>query len=371
MTEPRLRVDLRGLLVAVLLLGFAGACSSIGPNTVPRDRSDYAAAIGDSWKQQTLLNIVKLRYGDFPVFLEIAQVIAGYQLQTTVAAGISAQNYITTAVGGPAAIGGTAAVGATYVDRPTVIYAPLTGNDFIKKLMSPIPPSAVLFLLQSGYSALVVMPLTVDSINGIANESRRPGMSRPADPQFLQLTQLMFELQQANALQIRIERSKDNADAAVIGFPPVGVSPDVVARIATARSILHLSRPAQGYAVRYGGYSGKSDEIAITTRSMLQVMLELGVVAQVPEADVSAGRAMPGSTGNQAVAGGSPALLNILSGPSAPSDAHVAVPYKGRWFWIADTDVRSKLIFGSVMLLFSISDVGVRSAPPVVTVPAN
>jgi cell division ATPase FtsA len=118
-------------------------------------------------------NIVKLRHGDFPVFVEIAQVIAGYQLQTTVAGGFSAQNYITTGVGGPAAIAGTAAVGATYVDRPTVIYAPLTGNDFIKKLMSPVPPSAVLFLLQSGYSAVVVMPLTIDSINGIANESRR------------------------------------------------------------------------------------------------------------------------------------------------------------------------------------------------------
>ena len=89
------------ILVTVLIASAAGACNSIGPTTVARDRSDYGAAIGNSWKQQTLLNIVKLRYGDFPVFMEIAQVIAGYQLQTTVGAGASAQNYITSAVGGP------------------------------------------------------------------------------------------------------------------------------------------------------------------------------------------------------------------------------------------------------------------------------
>jgi hypothetical protein len=76
-----------------------------------------------------------------------------------------------------------------------VIYAPLTGNDFIKKLMTPVPPTAVLFLLQSGYSAMMVTPPTVDSINGAANESRRPGMSRTADPQLLRLAQLLCELQ--------------------------------------------------------------------------------------------------------------------------------------------------------------------------------
>lgn len=82
-------------------------------------------------------------------------------------------------------------------------------------------------------------------------------------------------------------------------------------------------------------------------------------------------RAVPGSTTTQPQSETTAPLLNILSGSSAPADAFVAVPYKGRWFLIADTDVRSKLIFGSVMLPFSISEVGVRSASPVVTIPAN
>lgn len=65
---------------AAVFASAACACSSIGPANVSRDRSDYGAALGDSWKQQTLLNIVKPRYGDFPVFMEVAQVIAGYHL---------------------------------------------------------------------------------------------------------------------------------------------------------------------------------------------------------------------------------------------------------------------------------------------------
>jgi hypothetical protein len=359
------------ILAVALMASVTVACSSIGPPTVSRDRSDYGAAIGDSWKQQTLLNIVKLRYGDFPVFMEIAQVIAGYQLQTTVGAGVSAQNYITTSIGGPVAVAGSAAAAATYIDRPTVIYAPLTGNDFIKKLMTPIPPAAVLFLLQSGYSATLVMQIAVDSINGVANESRRAGMTRPGDPEFTRLAQLLYEVQLANALQIRIERSKDSFETAVIGFPPTNVGPDVVAKTVEIRHILHLSGAGRSYQVHYGGWSGKADEIAMATRSMLQVMLELGVLAQVPEADIAGGRATPGAGGVPSPAAERPPLLNIRSGSAAPPEAYVSIQYKGRWFWIADDDIRSKSIFTGVMLLFSISDVGVRSAPPVVTVPAN
>lgn len=364
-------VRIRAILATGLMASAIGACSSIGPATVPRDRADYGTAISDSWKQQTLLNIVKLRYGDFPVFMEIAQVISGYAVTTSAGASFGAANFTSASVGGPAAIGGSATLGAAYLDRPTIVYAPLTGTEFIKTLMSPVPPAAVLFLLQAGYAATVVMPIAVDSINGVANESRRAGMSRPASPEFVRLTQLLFELQQANALQIRIDRAKDKSETSLLGFLPVNVAPAVAAKIAEVGRILHITQVGRPHPVIYGGWSGKGDEIAIATRSMLQVMIELGILAQVPAADIAEGRATPGTSSVAPSTGERPPLLDIMSGSAPPPDAHAAVRYKGTWFWIADNDVRSKSIFTGVMLLFSISDVGVRAPPPVVTIPAQ
>ena len=56
----------------------------MGPGTVTRDRFDYAGSVGESWKSQMLLNLVKIRYGDIPVFMDVGQVVAGYSMQRTV-----------------------------------------------------------------------------------------------------------------------------------------------------------------------------------------------------------------------------------------------------------------------------------------------
>jgi hypothetical protein len=100
-------------------------CVHMGPKTIPVDRFDYSSAIADSWKQQTLLNVVKMRYMDLPVFVDVASIVSGYSLQTGVNIGGS--------ISSKSIQGDTLSAGgeAIYTDRPTITYVPLTGEKFL------------------------------------------------------------------------------------------------------------------------------------------------------------------------------------------------------------------------------------------------
>jgi hypothetical protein len=100
-------------------------------------------------------------------------------------------------------------------------------------------------------------------------------------------------------------------------------------------------------------------------------MLEFAAIVQVPEADVTQGKAGPGLVDTQGAGALNGPPLRMLVTDTPPQDAYGAAQYDRRWFWIAATDIQSKYTFGIIMLLFSIADTGVTGSASVVTIPAN
>jgi hypothetical protein len=132
---------------AILLLS---GCAGLGPRTIRSDRFDYINAISDSWKEQMLLNIVKIRYGDVPIFMDISSVISQYSIESQFDARLGWNQSSNPGIFRNEALDAT----TKYTDKPTITYSPISGEKFARSLMTPIQPAAVMSLIQAGIQSI-------------------------------------------------------------------------------------------------------------------------------------------------------------------------------------------------------------------------
>jgi hypothetical protein len=360
----------RGLsLLALVVAGLSG-CLGLGSSAISRDRVDYSTAIAESQKRQTLLNIVKLRYVDAPVFLDVAQIVGGYTMESTFSATGTIFNVSGVVPGVPNSSVGLGAQGR-FTERPTITYTPLTGPQFSRNILTPIPPAAILFLLQAGWPADLVLPLTVDSINGLQNRVGTPARMHPGDPEFWQLIDLLRKIQRSNAVGMRVEPRQDKQgkpEDVIVTFRLRAVPPEIAQAQAEARALLGLSADATDFRVVYGTSPPSGDQIAMMTRSIIQILIELATLVDVPPAHLAERRAAPTLPAPE---GKVQPLIRIVSSSEAPTDGFVSVRYRDHWYWIDDRDLLSKRTFSFLIILFSLADTGGRESLPLVTIPAG
>jgi len=345
--------------LGAVILGALAGCASVAPTQLSTDRLGFNLAVSDSMKEQALLNLVRLRYADMPVFLEVASVISSRSLEGKIDASAPA-------VVGAGSLAETMSIGgsATVGNRPTVTFTPVTGERFTRSMLTPIPPAAVFGLIQTGWPADGILRATVHSINDVGQALGGGAMQRTEDPDFEPMLASLTRAQSSGLLGIQVNRGQDGGGTLLV-FRRRAAAQTLGDDSLMVRRTLGLDPNASQYTLVYGVQPRNDKDIAVLTRSMLEVMIFLAGGVEAAAADVESGAAP--QRGNT-----SKAMIAVRSGPELPEvTPYVSTHYRGSWFWIDDTDVPSRRVFTFLMLLLSLTETGGGGQAPLITLPTG
>ena len=343
------------VLSALVAVVFVGCSAQLGPRAVPQAQLDYNRALVRSWDEQLLLNLVRLRYRDNPVFLQISSVLTKYSFD--LGAGISGSFDFD----GNSDAGASGSVG--YGENPTITYRPLQGDEFVESLLTPIRPTTLVLLSQSGWSIERLLLCCVQRIDEVENAIAAAGPTPDYVPEyesFHRLAGLLRELQKRGMVrvspteegEVRIRIQEDERTDEIRQL--LGLGPET----------LDLRAVPEG-----SGASGPGD-LVVGGRSLLAVMFFLSQAVEPPPAHREAGLVTrtldpEGRPFDWSRVTGE--VLRVRSGSRRPDRAAVAVRYRGHWFYIDDGDLNSKTTFSLLNYLFILKSGAKAGEEPLLT----
>jgi len=353
-----LQRKLMGVLPCVAVLA---GCQSQGPGRLPGDRFDYNQAVATSAKEQMLLNVVRLRYGEIPTFLEVSSVLTQY----VYAAGAGANGAWGASLGDPAySVGGDASF--RYIERPTITYSPLTGLEFAAQMTRPVPADLLFSLVQSGWPPDKLLVMCLQRLNDLHNQPFMARGERDAR-EFRRAIELMIDLSARNALETQ-SRDPGSSDRYLVFAE--NANPETMQRIAELKQLLGLALNNSSFLIRTTVVGRRPDEMTMRVRSLLELMAFLSRGVRVPAEHLEQNRVRPRSA---PVGPRDRALepLVVLAQREKPESAFVAVHYQDYWFYVAHDDHESKEAFGLLTYLFQMQAPQVQGAGPLLTVPTG
>jgi hypothetical protein len=353
------------MIIPLLSLTFLGTgCQHIGPGTIVDDRLGYNRKILTSWEEQTLLNIVRVRYDDLVGFVDVTSVTQTHTRQDSISGSIMASLlpwHIHKDTISPSVTGGQ-----MVTDSPAITYSPLIGSDFTRNLNAPLKPGDIFNLIESGYNADVFLNLTLYSINGIPSVKPDVNLNdrhsrASTNSQFRSLTRAIESAHSAGKVSFYVKPATDTEEGKVL----MNLEGADDGSVATIRQILHLRPAATQFEIVTGFRPLKEDQIAVQTKSAIAAIRWLALYVDVPPSDIS----KFGIKCNLAHGGDDP--IWIESTPNKPTDTFATVQYNHSWFSICNRDHNSKFSLIYLRTLLAYADTGQKLPPPVLAIPTR
>lgn len=131
------------------------------------------------------------------------------------------------------------------------------------------------------------------------------------------------------------DRLFPNTPILVLAAEPRMVSPELLKTNATLviRRLLKLPEAPQKFVLTYSPVRGAENELAVNSRSMLQIMQAFAGHIDVPEAHLTDNSAWP-SLEKPDSPESRQQSVHIRSGKQKPASAFAAVRYRDYWFWV-------------------------------------
>ncbi|WP_435008991.1 hypothetical protein P12x_000237 [Tundrisphaera lichenicola] len=403
------------------LLPFAGLLAlmvaspgCLGPEAIRTTRLRYNEIYRKTSDEQLLLNIVRMRYAESPVLIDLPTITGQFE------AG---------AVGGFNTPGdgldpGFPSFGIgqlTLRDTPTLSYHPRGGQEIAKTLVDPLK-AEVLRVISPGTDTFLFLLMAVNDINDIPNAPLATSLV-PRVPQdnanYREVVELFVGLQERGAAELAIATfdgeahdplptdrvtGRDMIEAAKEGYtfqnlggqsslrkreksvvlkirPNELRSPDVV----HLTEVLGLDPGQRLYKVRSEQSEEESmeqplpnplgeDSILVNMRSVLDIMVFLSKGVCIPPdhfasgvAPITPGVDRPVHDWKDITRG----LFSVRSQKHRPRDAEVAVPYRGHWFYIDRADIASRSTLTLLELLLELQETERSQQAPLLTLPLN
>ena len=346
------------MIVTALCLALS-ACSSYGPKSMRKDQLDYGHSIGENWKNQMLSNIVKLRFVDMPVFVDVGQIVAGYTLETSVNGRLGFNDSLTGS--------NSQGVGAsgTFTDRPTVTYTPKTGDAYLRSLLDPVEPRALLSLVQAGYNSELLFTWAVEAINGVHNYPASATNKQTPDPAFREFVELLRELQAGGAVGFELgDKLSANQDI-IFTLKKEGIDESLLEKQARVGELIGLDASRDRYRVVYAPFRSDPDMLTIQTRSIIQMLSAMAGFVEVP-AEVRAS-ALPGFD----ISAAAFKPFRVLSGSDRPDESFASIRYGNYWYWIENNDIDSKRVFTLMLFITTVTNTATDKNAAVLTIPTG
>jgi hypothetical protein len=349
--------------LCVVLAGLSG-CAMVGPRSISMGRADYNEAINKTENEQMLLSIVKGRYGETFSLLSVSGVVANVRFRTN--AGVQA------GVGSPASYAGSLvpfSAGLAYEENPTITYAPVRGQRYFRRFLSPITLDMLLLIVRANSNEEQVFTLLVNRINDLQNPDFLDAPFAAPDPGFMRFVELFTGLRKAGVLGLVSDPREEVAFDVVI----LGYAPKYSQKVREFVALLDLKMPVDEskdivipvyFAIKTKQFHG----IGITTRSTFDLIEILRAAIEVPQEHARAGLVL-----NYPPMGLPGQGIRIISSREKPKSMSVAVKYLGYWFYIEKSDQRTKMVFRAMRMFWSLSIAAGADemAAPILTIPVS